>query len=136
MSLSKYGKFIALAAVFGLAPAFAQEVTFDVPFAFTAGSQAWRAGNYQVSVSKPGILMIRNTQTSKSAFLLTTGTDSHATSATQAVMKFNQYGDHYFLSQVWVGLDRGEALQKSPAERERAKAVGPVIATVKGVGGR
>jgi hypothetical protein len=132
MSYSKLGKFFALAALLG-APAFAQEFKFDVPFAFTTGSQTWDAGNYTVSLST-GVLNIRNTLTHKGSFLMTTATDSHAKADGLAVLKFNQYGDRYFLSQLWVGLDRGAALRKSQAEKEQSKGVGPVLATVKASG--
>jgi hypothetical protein len=44
-------------------------------------------------------------------------------------LRFNRYGDRYFLSQVWTGTDQGQELARSQAEREQI-AVSPIQRSV------
>ncbi|HMD39924.1 MAG TPA: hypothetical protein VKH15_11620 [Candidatus Acidoferrum sp.] len=95
----------------------------NIPFEFIAGNTTMPAGEYSVKVSGPqGTLLIIN-RTSASASVLMT-TNPAAASEPQAASKlvFNQYGNRYFLSQIWrEGNANGRQLQKSSREQETAQ---------------
>ncbi|HKS28619.1 MAG TPA: hypothetical protein VJS44_12405 [Pyrinomonadaceae bacterium] len=100
----------------------ADHMKANIPFSFTIGSQTLPAGEYTVRYV--------NQNSGKSALLFKSidGRTSrivnmNVAQAGRAEMKaslvFNQYGDSYFLSEVWTGSDQyGLSLPKSRAERE------------------
>src|SRR6185295_1930124 len=116
-------KLFLLAATLTVAPAFSQNLTFRIPFDFSTANRHWQPGSYEVTFLRPDVLQIHNLDTSQNEVMFTTGTDSHAKEG-KAVLNFNRYGESYFLSQVWVGVDKGRALPKSSPEKERAAKLG------------
>jgi hypothetical protein len=98
------------------------ELKANIPFSFVIGNQTLPAGEYTVRYV--------NQSSGKSALLFKSvggGTsrivNMNAAQASRAEMKaslvFNQYGDSYFLSEVWTGGDQyGLSLPKSRAERQ------------------
>jgi hypothetical protein len=48
----------------------------------------------------------------------------------KGALRFNRYGDRYFLSQVWTGGAVGQELAKSRAEREQIASSGAPHAVV------
>jgi hypothetical protein len=127
-----FTRLMTLAAVLSIAPAFGQSVKFEVPFDFTAGSQIWKAGIYNVAVVAPNVVRIRNEDTNRSGALLTNRATSRLQDGGKAELMFHRYGDRYFLEQFSVGPDVGQALLETPAEREHlAKLPSRIVATVK-----
>jgi hypothetical protein len=111
---------VTLALAAALAPmhlaAQSATLTVSVPFNFTMGAKALPAADYRVTISGNAV------------HLDTEAGDAHMVSLGTAVdmngkyvqpkLVFKQYGDHYVLSQIWGGGDRGRELPKSAIERE------------------
>src|SRR5207245_10647178 len=92
----------------------------NIPFAFTAGNATLPAGEYRVQKldGNSAVVLIRCSDATASAMVVT-----HAAQAkelqTESKLIFNQYGNRYFLSQVWTaGSIRGRQLVKSPQAKE------------------
>ena len=92
----------------------------NIPFAFVAGNVTLPAGEYRVQKldRNSGVLLINRSKPSAAVMVVT-----HAAQAkelqTESKLIFNQYGNRYFLSQVWTaGSIRGRQLLKSPQEKE------------------
>jgi len=85
-----------------------------------AGNVTLPAGEYRVQKldRNSAVVLIRCSDATASAMVVT-----HAAQAkelqTESKLIFNQYGNRYFLSQVWTaGSIRGRQLLKSPQEKE------------------
>jgi hypothetical protein len=108
-----------------------------IPFSFVAGRQAFPAGEYTVQTGVlPNSVWIRNEDASRNMVLL-----SHAALAQQPAgeswLRFNRYGDRYFLSQILIAGDgTGQELPPSPAEREHIASRGTTGEVVTLVAGR
>jgi hypothetical protein len=93
----------------------------NIPFSFAAGAKTLPAGQYEVQTPRSNVVMIQSMD-SKSAMIL----PAHSAEARQmngvTALKFNRYGDRYFLSQIWAGDIVGKELSKSRAEREQIAA--------------
>jgi len=92
----------------------------NIPFAFVAGNVTLPAGEYRVQKldGNSTVVLIRCSDATASAMVVT-----HAAQAkelqTESKLIFNQYGNRYFLSQVWrAGSIRGRELMKSRSEKE------------------
>ena len=96
---------LGITALFGAAVVNAAQLgQADVPFAFEAGGQKLDAGTYS-AVSQPGgDILIRNTQTGHSAYVMTRGSDSTFDDASK--LTFSCYGSKCFLSQMQFGQTR------------------------------
>jgi len=96
-------------------------VIVNIPFAFTAGRQTLPAGEYTIertSFNDPDLLLFRNQDTRASLFLLVEDTQAMRTPE-RTELVFNEIGDRYFLSKIWVaGEDIGREVPKPRAERE------------------
>ena len=94
-------------------------IKVNIPFSF--GAKTLPAGQYEVQTPRSNVVMIQSMD-SKSAMML----PAHSAEAHQmngvAALKFNRYGDRYFLSQIWAGDIVGKELSKSRAEREQIAA--------------
>ncbi|MCI0391768.1 MAG: hypothetical protein MOB07_23745 [Acidobacteria bacterium] len=98
------------------------KVTADIPFDFTVKDKQFPAGKYEVFRGPAtGTLIIRNVNTKSSMVSIVHESDAKAES--KAKLVFHRYGNSYFLSQAWDGMnDSGSELSKSKAEREVAKS--------------
>lgn len=101
------------------------EQTANIPFAFTVAGKAFPAGEYRITRLNPqsdkAALAIKSSDGSISKVVLTTPVQSSATHE-RAKLVFSQYGEQYFLSQVWTPADNtGLALPQSRVERTLAK---------------
>jgi hypothetical protein len=101
----------------------AQEpMVVNIPFAFTAGDASLPAGEYRVQKmdGNGAVLLIRCTEPTASAFVMTIGTQAKGQQGRSKLI-FNRYNDNYFLSQVWsAGYSSGRELRKSQREKEIA----------------
>src|SRR5271154_5526667 len=109
---------LALAAI--LAPihlaAQSSDLNVTIPFNFAVGSKALPAGEYRVS-SEQGV--IRLDSVDGNAHMAALGIRVEAEKGEyKTSLVFKQYGDRYFLSQIWSGREAGTQLPRSAAERE------------------
>jgi len=97
------------------------KVEVKIPFDFTAGKATFKAGTYSIKRVSNNSVAIRSLdgKTTKliDAPLAIGARDSKAGER----LVFNQYGDQYFLSQVWVEADSGRQLFTSGAEKKAAQ---------------
>ena len=114
----------AFALLILLTPAFAQSSGFsvDVPFEFGVGKQTLAAGQYQVSVVKPGMLQIRSIKGIGTATVMTAIAGGGPNEDLRHRLIFHNYGNHYFLSQVWIDdVNPGHELFASISELRYAR---------------
>lgn len=107
-------------------------IKVTVPFDFVAGAKAYPAGVYDFHTNPlGGVVTISGTDSKAYQSLLAKPTESTKTSHLMAI-RFNRYGDRYFLFQIWTGGGLGQEVPKSRAEREQIAASGrsPVIASL------
>jgi hypothetical protein len=108
-----------------LTPAFAQSAGFrvQVPFEFAVGNHNLAAGEYKVTVMKPGMLQLERLDGRGTAAVMTTYTGGGPNQDLRPRLIFHSYGNHYFLSQVWIeDVNPGHELFASGAELEYARA--------------
>ena len=97
-------------------------IKVNVPFNFVAGAKTLPAGEYQVHTERPNVVLIQSMD-SKSNMNLTAHSAEDRKMDGVAALRFNRYGDRYFLSEIWTGSDVGRQLPKSRAEKEQIAAV-------------
>ena len=125
----------SLLAVLAVAPLLAQSpntMTAQIPFAFVVGNRTLPAGEYVVRPEGPHGVLIQRTDSKASTFALPWSIQS-PTMAAHPKLVFHQYGDAYFLSELWgAGTNIGQKLNMSPRERELAqgKTVPEVLSIV------
>jgi hypothetical protein len=90
----------------------------SVPFNFVAGGKTLPAGEYRVQTDRPNLVLIQSMDSKSNMNLLTHSAQNTQMSGVGA-LKFNRYGDRYFLSEIWTGSDVGQELPKSRAEKEQ-----------------
>ena len=97
-----------------------------IPFNFTAGEKAFPAGKYvfeRIWKNSDSVWVIRRKDNVGKAMLLTRPVRANETQQ-ETRLVFNQYGDLYFLSEIWTPGDAtGRALQTSDSERTIDKAL-------------
>ena len=114
-----FSLFVLLAS----ASAFAQGdgVEAKIPFDFIAGKKLLPAGDYTIKrgvEDQRDLLLIRGVDNQEAVFIFAEDVRADET-PTQSDLVFNQVGDEYFLSQVWVaGQDIGREIPKPRAERK------------------
>ena len=101
----------------------------SIPFAFEANGKLLTSGTYAVAqrTTNCGVFLLTNEQTRNSIFVMG---QSPSNGKDDPKLVFNRYGDHYYLSQIWIdGI--GYTLSKSRHEKEMAALRGVVeMATV------
>ena len=106
-------------------------VRVDIPFAFSVNNQVLPAGSYEiVENNNTTVLTIRNQQTLKSTVFGVNTAQERRVPGT-AKLRFNRYGDQYFLSEVWT-LDAARDVRKSRSEREAARQASKNLAMERG----
>lgn len=100
-----------------------------VPFGWQANGHTLRAGEYLITKegSSP-VVAVQATRDNKKTFLMI-GPGSGTNSSSRLV--FHQYGDQYFLSEVWVPGSTGGKLVVGKAEKEAMESETPrTVATI------
>jgi hypothetical protein len=121
---------IALAAV---AAVHAQDKTVkaNVPFSFYMGSSLMPQGAYRVSESSNGAVVWIKSMQSKAAEAATTHTVTGKKESGPAKLVFHRYGEDYFLAEIWTGgVSTGQALARSPREKELAQSGAAPLAMI------
>jgi hypothetical protein len=97
----------------------------NIPFAFIAGNKTLPAGEYTIdrpNSNEPDTLLIRSADKHIAFFLNAENVEARQT-PNRTELVFNEIGDQYFLSQVWMaGEDTGREIPKPRAERELEQA--------------
>ncbi len=100
----------------------------NVPFAFRVGQQLMPAGQYQVAhYNTRDVLLIRSVDTGKVMLLHSAPSGKYSNESAKLV--FNQYGETYFLRQVWIPGCKTNELLQSKIEREYASRWGEAVRT-------
>ena len=110
-------------------------MTVNVPFSFAAGAKALPAGEYRVRAMAHNVVAIQSADYKTSVMLVSNSTENTNMDGLGG-LTFNRYGDRYFLSQIWMGSNRGEELPKSRAEKEQLAAANADQARVTLAAGR
>lgn len=120
------GTLAVLSLLFALAVVSVQaqrvsRITAHIPFAFQIGDKTLPAGDYNIKRLSQNALVIEDASGETSVIAQAPGrVESNAKQKTERLV-FRQYGEQYFLAQVW--MDRGSAgreLNMTNAEREAA----------------
>lgn len=96
----------------------------NVPFEFQLGGKTLPAGEYRVKRLTQTSVLVRSADGERSVIAQTPRaiTVDRNEKATQEKLVFNQYGNQYFLSQVWMARGgNGRELYKSDAEQHAAR---------------
>jgi hypothetical protein len=112
---------IALTAVAAQAQS-TNQMKANIPFRFIIGNQTLPAGEYSIRYldqdSGKTALLFRSMD-GKTSRIVSMNTTQQGEGEAKASLVFNQYGDSYFLSEVWTGVDQyGLSLPKSRTERQ------------------
>jgi hypothetical protein len=109
---------LAIASVSAQTPS---RVEVKIPFDFSAGKAMLKAGTYSIKRTSANSLAIRSTDGKTIALVNAPLTIGSRDSKAGERLVFNQYGDQYFLSQVWLSVDTGRQLFTSGAETKAAR---------------
>src|SRR4029077_11244120 len=104
--------------------AYAQTVNLkaDVPFNFIISGATLPAGEYTMREMGAGSAIAISGPNPKANTIVLSQRCASLNAAKQSKLVFHQYGDRYFLAQLWVaGSDSGRQLAKSPREMEVAR---------------
>lgn len=122
------GALTVLSLLFALAVTAAQaqqreSLKAHIPFAFSVDGQTLEAGDYTVSRLTQNSIVIANADGSRRVIAQVPRTVSANPNAATSLEKlvFHQYGDQYFLAQVWTTRTTlGRELNRSKAEAKAA----------------
>ena len=98
-------------------------ITAHVPFDFQVGEKTLPAGDYSVKRLSQNALLVESADGQQSAIAQAPRSVTGNVNAKPSVEKlvFRQYGDQYFLAQVWmIRGSNGRAINMSGAERKAA----------------
>jgi hypothetical protein len=97
---------------------------YGSPINFNVGAQRFLAGQYDLKPLLQHTITLRTQQGRALTNITNISVESRETPSATTLI-FTRYGEHYFLSQIWVAGDNiGREITKSPAEVEIAKVVG------------
>ncbi len=114
---------VTLAVISVTAQTSSQFMRITIPFEFIIRGETLPPGVYTVkraSSDKPEVLLLSSTDGGSGVYILTNNVRAE-TRPSGSKLVFHQYGDRYFLSQVWEpGDSEGRQLFKSRGERASA----------------
>jgi hypothetical protein len=109
---------LAIASVNAQTPS---RIEVNIPFDFSAGKATLKAGTYSIRRTSGNALAIRSADGKTTALIDAPLTIGSRDSKAGERLVFNQYGDQYFLSQVWMTVDTGRQLFTQGAEKKAAR---------------
>ena len=128
MALTMLSLIVTFAVTSANAQSGAHFIRIVIPFEFIIKGETLPAGVYivkRVASEKPETLLLSSADGGSRVYILTKSVQANTRSSGSKLV-FQQYGDQYFLSQVWeAGENEGRQLFKSRGERtarELAKA--------------
>jgi hypothetical protein len=95
-------------------------VEVTVPFDFSVGKATLKAGAYTVKTLPGNALAIRSADGKTTALVNAPLTIGARDAKAGQRLVFNQYGDQYFLSQVWLTVETGRQLFTTRQEEKAA----------------
>ena len=103
-----------------------RQTIIHIPFNFTAGEKSFPAGKYvfeRIWKNSDSVWVVRRKDNVGKAMLLTRPVRANETQQ-ETRLVFHQYGDLYFLAEIWTPGDQmGRQIQSSDRERALDKAV-------------
>jgi hypothetical protein len=123
--------FLLVIAAAGVGSAHGQSlgnpVRANIPFDFTVADKKFSAGDYYISRAQTNsgdlVLRVSSATGNRGAFQLTSGLRTSAPKKSDTLI-FHQYGDQYFLSEVWpAGANAGRMFFESRGEREARASI-------------
>jgi hypothetical protein len=96
-------------------------VVANIPFDFTVGKTTLPSGEYTVTPTDTGHVLIQSKDHQHSAFAATMRVESNKPQD-RAKLVFNKYGERHFLAKIWNNY-AGRELYKSPSEIELARSM-------------
>lgn len=115
--------FAGLLLAAGSAYAQSSRLVADIPFDFVMGNRTFAAGEYTIRPAgiNGQVLLLQNSDSREIQFF-TPIYCSSAQPQDETKLVFNVYGNHYYLSQIWMeGYDQGRELPMSQREKEEAQ---------------
>jgi hypothetical protein len=95
----------------------------NIRFDFQVGSKVLPAGEYTVRRLSQNSMIVESADGSERVIAQVPGRVERGRKTDREKLVFHQYGDQYFLAQIWMVRDGdGRELTKSKAEREASKA--------------
>jgi len=113
------GVFFVLALV--TVQAQTEKAAVNIPFDFYAGTAKLKAGTYQVKRMSDSVIAIRGTDGKTTALVSAPLTIGARDSKSGRRLVFNKYGDHFFISQIWLDVELGRQVIPSKEEMRIAK---------------
>ncbi|MBD0326362.1 MAG: hypothetical protein ICV68_08020 [Pyrinomonadaceae bacterium] len=98
-------------------------IEVQIPFAFQVGDKTLPAGDYNIKQLSQDTLLVESMEGEESVVAMAAGRVENNPNAKPSTEKlvFRQYGDQYFLAQVWMTRGAsGRELNKTDAERNAA----------------
>ena len=117
---------LSLLLVAGSAIAQTVHVRGNIPFNFAVGSKTFPAGTYDIGSvdSLDGKTLLLQARDGSACMMVNSNAAENLKPADKSKLVFNQYGNRYFLSEIWVnGATRGHQLPKTSREKELARDV-------------
>jgi len=96
-------------------------VEVNIPFDFSAGKATLKAGSYSIRRTSGNAIAIRSVDGKTTALINAPLTIGSRDFKAGERLVLTQYGDQYFLSQVWLSVDTGRQLFTSGAETKTAR---------------
>jgi len=115
---------LSLLLVAGSAIAQTVHVRANIPFNFAVGNKTLPAGTYDVGTidHRDGKILLLQARDGNASMMVGSNAAENLKPADKTKLVFNQYGNRYFLSQIWVaGETRGHQLPKTSREKEMAR---------------
>src|ERR1700758_2204322 len=108
--------------------AFAQTVHVrgNIPFNFAVGNKTLPAGTYDVGTidHRNSKILLLEARDGNASMMVGSNAAENLKPADKTKLVFNQYGNRYFLSEIWVnGATIGRQLPKTSREKELARDV-------------
>ena len=96
-------------------------IEIKIPFDFSAGKATLKAGVYSFKRTSGNTIAVRSADGKTTAIVIAPLTLGSRDSKAGERLVFNQYGDQFFLSQVWLSVETGRQLFTSSAESKVAR---------------
>jgi hypothetical protein len=125
---------LSLLLVAGSAIAQTVHVRANIPFNFAVGSKTFPAGTYDVGTidHRDSKVLLLQARDGNASMMVGSNAAENLNPADKTKLVFNQYGNRYFLSQIWVaGETRGHQLPKTSREKEMARDVAQNLTQVR-----
>jgi hypothetical protein len=112
------GIFLAFASVHAQTPS---KVEVNIPFEFSAGKTTLQPGKYTIKRMSANNVTLRSADGKSNVILNAPVTDTSSDPNAVERLVFEQYGDQYALSQIWLTANTGRQIwtNKKGAKSER-----------------